>query len=63
MEDKRINYHAYLLRIWQITNPDWTSGDPGLVLEVESVQSGETWKIKRLEDLFLLLKELTGKPY
>ena len=62
MEDKRINYRAYLLRIWQITDPDWATGDPRWVLEVESVQSGEIWKIKRLEDLLLLLKQLTGKP-
>ena len=57
MKNKKIIYRSFLLRIWYISNTDRATGINNLVLEVESVQSGDIWKFNTLEELFQHFKE------
>lgn len=61
MIENEINYHSFLLRIWHIPSTHPTTQKSNWVCEVESIQSGETWKAKSLEAMFALLRELAGR--
>lgn len=55
-----INYNSFLLRIWHIARTNHPMKQSKWVCEVESVQSGETWKVRSLEALLALLQEQIG---
>jgi len=60
MIENEIKYSSFLLRIWQINKRSRPTQAPEWVCELESVQSRETWKVKSLEALFVLLEEQSG---
>ena len=59
-------YSSFLLRFWLVndTTPGNTSGDAGssLVLQLQHLQSGTTWRLHSLEELNSLLGNAIEKP-
>lgn len=50
-------YASFLLRIWRVTAGGSSAKDGRWECEVESVQSGKTWRVASLAALLALLKE------
>jgi hypothetical protein len=57
------NYSSFLLRLWLLNDPDNTQTENPLVLQVQHLQSGATWRLNSLEELQNLLQgAMSGEP-
>ncbi|NWJ45552.1 MAG: hypothetical protein HXX08_06715 [Chloroflexi bacterium] len=57
------NYSSFLLRLWLLNDPDNTQNENPLVLQVQHLQSGATWRLNSLEELQNLLQgAMSGEP-
>jgi len=50
------NYSSFLLRLWLLNDPDNTQNENPLVLQVQHLQSGATWRLNSIEELQNLLQ-------
>ncbi|MEI6044577.1 MAG: hypothetical protein WCS37_09495 [Chloroflexota bacterium] len=61
------SYTSFLLRFWLTSNsgnePETTNASQSLVIQLQHLQSGITWKLNNLEELYDLLDRAKGKGF
>lgn len=59
------HYSSYLLRFWLVENTSGDGTDNSLVLQIQNLQTGTTWRLNSLSELNELLSKavINNQPY
>ena len=58
----RVRYASFLVRLWRLSDRNGSEIPAGWLSEVESIQSGITWKFNTLEELEAFFRRQAAEP-